>query len=191
MFRLAHYLLQNVQWCVLWFKFFHTRLHGSLCINLNICGHHLQGSLCMVGMWWVSCDFGLKLLHGSLWMVAMWWVSCDFGLKFFKHTIQSKPSIGRCLCIWWCIEKWVGLLKTLIHLVQLWASILSECFCGASAAIWSPTVKHNSRRAVSRLLNTKHFHTRLHGCCAWCPCGEWVVTWGLNSSYILCSWNPI
>ena len=33
-------------------------------------------------------------------------------------------------------------------LVQLWASILSECLYGASAAIWSPPIKHNSHRAV-------------------------------------------
>jgi hypothetical protein len=32
-------------------KYFHTRLHDSLCTYLNIRGHHLQGLLCMVGMW--------------------------------------------------------------------------------------------------------------------------------------------
>jgi hypothetical protein len=32
-------------------KYFHTRLHDSLCTYLNICGHHLQGLLCIVGMW--------------------------------------------------------------------------------------------------------------------------------------------
>ena len=62
--------------------------------------------------------------------------------------MQLKPNIGSCLCIWRCIEKWVGLLKTMTDLVQLWASILNECLCGASAVIWSPPVKHNSHRAV-------------------------------------------
>ena len=89
------------------------------------------------------------------------------------------------VCILWCIEKWVGLLKTLTHLVQLWASILSKCLFGALAAVWSPTVKHNSHeiRNISTL-----------GCmarCAWWPCGEWVGTSNLSSSNILCSWIPI
>ena len=96
----------------------------------------------------------------------------ELGLLAFKQTMQLKPNIGSCLCIWRCIEKWMGLLKTFIHLVQLWASILSECFCGASVSIWSSTVKHNSHRVVRRLLNTKYFHARLHACCAWWPCGD-------------------
>ena len=114
-------------------------------------------------------------LHGSLCMMAMWWVSWDFGLKFFWHTMQLKPNIGSCLCIWRCIEKWVGLLKTLIHLVHLWASILSECWCGVSAAFWSPTVNHNSHRLWGGFW-IQNISTR-------CMVAMWWVSWDFGIKF--------
>ena len=79
----------------------------------------------------------------------------DFGLHaLILLTYYAVETQYRQLFVYFAVhQKLVGLLKTLIHLVQLWALILSECLCGASAAIWSPTVKHNSHRAGRRLLN--------------------------------------
>jgi hypothetical protein len=84
-----------------------------------------------------------------------------------------------------------GLARDLIYKVQLYASILSKSLCAASV---QPGPQLLSTIVTGQWGGFWIQNISTLGCMAGCarwPCGEWVWTSNLNSSNILCSWNPI
>ena len=118
--------------------------------------------------------------------------------------IQNISTLG-CMvcCVWWPCGEWVvtwglnssyklcSFKKNLIYKVQLYASILSKSLCGASVQsgpqLLSTIVIGQRGGFWIQNISTLGY---MAGCARW-PCGEWVGTSNLNSSNILCSWNPI